>query len=417
MKTTTKPMSYEEVMRLPRPEEKKPCKPSKFLHDLVRFLTARDLKDVNFTFSKDIRRAGEGPFLILMNHSSFVDLEIVYKLFSDPFCIITTSDSFLGKYELMRHLGCIPTNKFVTDPGLMANMRYCLEELDTSVLMYPEASYTFDGTATPLPRKMGVFFKLLKVPVLMVKTEGAFLRDPLYNMLQKRKTNVHADVTCLFSREDIKNLSTQEMDRILDETFSFDNFRTQQEKGIKITEGFRADGLNRVLYQCPHCMQEGKMLGKGTKLRCEACGVSYELTEDGYLACENAEGKFTHVPDWYKWERAQVRKALEENTLDMELDCEIGMLIDHKAIYMTGPGHLSITKEGFHLTGGDGKLDFCRGPLASYSLYSDFFWYELGDIICIGTTEELYYTFPKEKDVVAKARLAAEEMFKLAKEK
>ena len=59
-----------------------------------------------------------------------------------------------------------------------------------SVLMFPEASYSFDGTATPLPRKMGVLLKKLNVPVVTVITHGAFLRDPLYNMLQKRKVQV-----------------------------------------------------------------------------------------------------------------------------------------------------------------------------------------------------------------------------------
>ena len=57
-------------------------------------------------------------------------------------------------------------------------------------------------------------------------------------------------------------------------------------------------------------------------------------------------------------------------------------------------------------------------PLASYSLYADYYWYEIGDMICIGTKDVLYYCFPKEgQDVVAKTRLAAEELYKLCKEK
>lgn len=38
-------------------------------------------------------------------------------------------------------------------------MIYCLKDLKSSVLMYPEASYSFDGTCTALPRKMGVLLK------------------------------------------------------------------------------------------------------------------------------------------------------------------------------------------------------------------------------------------------------------------
>ncbi|MBQ1602899.1 MAG: hypothetical protein II079_03415, partial [Oscillospiraceae bacterium] len=52
---------------------------------------------------------------------------------------------------------------------------------------------------------------------------------------------------------------------------------------------------------------------------------------------------------------------------------------------------------------------------AAYSLYADYYWYELGDIICIGDREKLFYCFPKQKDVVAKARLATEELYRLRK--
>ncbi len=54
---------------------------------------------------------------------------------------------------------------------------------------------------------------------------------------------------------------------------------------------------------------------------------------------------------------------------------------------------------------------------ASYSLYSDYYWYEVGDMICIGNTDVLYYCFPEAgRDVVAKTRLAAEELYKMGKQ-
>ena len=72
------------------------------------------------------------------------------------------------------------------------------------------------------------------------------------------------------------------------------------------------------------------------------------------------------------------------------------------------------TVDGFELTGCDGKLHYHHAPGASYSLYSDYYWYELGDMICIGDNKALYYCFPLEGgDVVAKTRLAAEELYKL----
>ena len=68
------------------------------------------------------------------------------------------------------------------------------------------------------------------------------------------------------------------------------------------------------------------------------------------------------------------------------------------------------------LTGCDGRLNYTQKPQACYGLYADYYWYEIADTICIGDNETLYYCFPQNGgDVVAKSRLAVEEMYKLYK--
>ena len=419
MKIKTRDLSYDAVKALPPEPYLPPKKQSMFWRRLLKLLSAGDLKATHFSYETEgMERLGpEEPALFLMNHSSFIDLKIASTLlYPRPFNIICTSDGFVGKNGLMRSLGCIPTKKFIPDPTLVRDMLYAVKELKSSLLLYPEASYSFDGTATPLPDSLGRMLKLLRVPVVMIKTTGAFARDPLYNMLQLRQVDVHAKMSYVLSKEEIKQKSPAELDAILQELFTFDNFRWQQENGVRITEPFRADGLNRVLYKCPACKTEGQMEGKGTKLRCGCCGKTWELTELGFLKAEDGEDLFDHVPDWYAWERACVREELEEGRYALDIPVDIRIMVDTKSLYNVGEGRLTHGPDGFHLTGCDGKLDYRHAPAASYSLYSDYFWYELGDMICIGDSLTLYYCFPKESgDVVAKTRLAAEELFKLKK--
>ena len=421
MKITTKRCAYEKVEAKKRPKPRKPMRPLFLLQIVIRVLAIFDLLPTGFTYdTHGMEKLGKKePCLILMNHSSFIDLKIVSHIFFPRrYGIVCTSDGFVGWLMkiLMPLLGCIPTQKFVSDIRLIKNMEYMLKKKQTSVLMYPEASYSFDGTATPLPRKMGVLLKKLGVPVVTVITQGAFARDPLYNCLQKRKVKVRADVTYLLSPEDIKNKSVAELDAMLDEAFGFDNFKWQQENRVVIDEPFRGDGLNRILYKCPHCGVEGKTEGKGIHWTCHNCGKVYELTELGKLQAKDGETVFDHIPDWYTWQRQQVREELENGTYRLDIPVKIGMMVNFDAIYMVGEGRLVHTNEGFHLTGCDGKLDYSQGPVASYSLYADYYWYEIGDMICIGNQEVLYYCFPQEAgDVVAKTRLATEELYKLKK--
>ena len=417
MKIKNRDLPYDKVLAIPREPHLPPKRPTMFFRTLLKALSAPELRAVDFTYTTTgMERLGpDEPALILMNHSSFIDLKIAATvLYPRPFNIVCTSDGFVGKRWLMRSLGCIPTKKFILDTTLVRDMRYAVGKLHDSVLLYPEAGYSFDGTATTLPASLGKLLKMLKVPVVMIKSSGAFLRDPLYNMLQLRKVKVSASVTYVLSPEEIQEKGVEELNAILKELFTFDNFREQQERHIRVDENFRADGLNRVLYKCPVCLAEGETEGKGTYLRCRNCGKVWELDEYGRLRSEDGNPVFSHVPDWYAWERDCVRKELEEGRYRLELPVEIRMLVDTKCLYTVGAGNLTHTAEGFHLSGCGGKLDYRQSPVFSYSLNADYYWYELGDMISIGDINALYYCFPKTAgDVVAKARLAAEELFKL----
>jgi 1-acyl-sn-glycerol-3-phosphate acyltransferase len=420
MKIKKRVASYEEIMAMPKHRRIKPKKPSRLIRALLKAVSIAELKETGFTYTAEgMERLGKDePALFLMNHSSFIDLKIASTiLYPRPFNIVCTSDAFVGKDAFMRTLGCIPATKFVTDVALVRDMIYAVKELKSSVLMYPEASYSFDGTATPLPDTLGRLLKLLNVPLVMIKADGAFARDPLYNLLQKRKVKVSAQMSYVFSKEEIAEKSVDELNAILKELFTFDYFRWQQENAVTISESFRADGLERVLYKCSACRIEGAMYGKGIKLKCGACAKTWELTENGFLKAENGEDIFDHIPDWYAWQRRMVKEALNDGTYLLDTPVEISMLVNTDFLYEVGSGHLRHSREGFRLTGCDGKLTFAMPPIASYGLYADFFWYELGDIICIGDNETLYYCFPEKEGIVAKTRIAVEELFKMTRKR
>lgn len=418
MKITTKEMSYQQVLTLPRLKHKNPRMPSRLLSTVVRVASLPTLMKTKFSYTTErMDLVGDQPCLILMNHSSFTDMKLAYAIFYPRrFGIVTSVDAMSGILgKLMRFLGCTPTHKYTTDLTLIRDLEYMLRKNKTSVLMYPEAGYSFDGTATTLPRKLGVLMKKLGVPVVTVITQGAFARDPLYNMLQIRNVQVSAHVKCIATAEEIKEKTVAELDALLDESFSFDNFAWQRDNRVSIDVPFRADGLHRILYKCPHCGAENQMEGKGIHLTCHGCGKQWEMDEYGQLKALEGETEYPHIPDWYKWERACVRQDLEDGTYKLDTAVDIVVQVDLDAVYKVGKGRLTHDENGFRLIGDDGVLDYQQSPVASHTLYSDFFWYEMGDVIGIGDNEFSYFCFPGSDVSVAKARLATEELYKMKK--
>ena len=397
----------------------KPKRPNIFFRTLMRLVSIPDLLATRFSYEEIgmEKLQKDEPAFMLMNHSSFIDLEIAATvLYPKPFNIVATTDAFFGKDWLMRQIGCIPTKKFCTDTTLVRDILHTVKKLKSNVIMFPEAGYTLDGTTTTLSDTLGKCVKMLGIPLVMIKTYGAFSRDPLYNKLQRRKVKVSATVEYLLSKEQIAEMSPEEIQAIIDEQFSFDSFKWQQENKVSITEKFRADGLEKILYKCPVCGKEATTIGEGIHLTCAACNTKLELSEYGKLIpTEGSKVIFSHVPDWYRWEREEVKKEIESGEYHLDTPVDIWISVDTKGVYSVGSGRLVHTVEGFKLTGDDGEINYEQKPLHAHSICADFNFYEVGDIIALSGTECIYYCFPKNKDVaVAKARLAAEEIYKMA---
>lgn len=415
MKIRQIPSSWDALESLPKIPRVAPAKPLFVLRLLIRLLSIPDLLATHFTYT-DLRGAykGKGPYFILMNHSSFLDLKMASKiLFPHPYAIVSTADAFVGKSLLMRLIGCVQTQKFVTDASLVMTLIRLIKKQKRSVLMYPEAGYTFDGRATPLPDRLGGLLKRLDVPVILIRSDaGGFLRDPLYNELRLRRVKARATVSCLLTPEDLREMSVEQIDAVLKDAFSFDHFREGKEKGLLVKRPDRATGLHRILYRCPHCHAEGQMLGEGTRLTCRACGEAYEMAEDSSLSRLGGETVFAHIPHWVDWQRDCARAEALTEGYSRAVPVSVSALCDHKGLYTLGRGTLVHDQTGLSLYSDKGTLIHHQGVHASHTIGADLYFYALGDVISLGTKDRLFYCFPEDNTPVYKLRLAAEELYR-----
>ena len=285
--------------------------------------------------------------------------------------------------------------------------------------MYPEARYSPCGTLSYIPESVGKLIRMNKVPVVAIVHHGNHLHSPFWNFRKKRKVPLHTTATQILTAEQAATLSVEEINDIVRKALWYDDYQYQKDNGILITEPYRAEGLHKVLYQCPHCMTESKMSSAGTELFCTACGKRWNLNEDGSLSALEGETEFSHVPDWFEWEREQVKQQVEAGTYRFEDDVDVYSLPRCWRFTHLGAAHLTHDAEnGFVLEGTyRGKpYRIQRQPLQTNSLHIeyDYCYIKPFDCVDISTEKDSFYCYPVTKtDVVTKMGFATEAIYQM----
>jgi rubredoxin len=157
------------------------------------------------------------------------------------------------------------------------------------------------------------------------------------------------------------------------------------------------------------------MDSKGTQLFCKACGHTWEYSELGELSAVEGKTYFSHIPDWYEWERSEVRKEIEAGTYHFESIVHTCMMPKDKFIPI-GKGHLVHDMNGFTLKGRYKDEDYEVTLLAKdhYSVHIEYEYLgKFGDCVDLNTLNDTFYVYPKcEKFSVTKMSLACEELYK-----
>jgi len=399
---------------------KKPKRPGFLLNVAKEIISKPDLKKRGFKLTKTDMETIQGPYLLLVTHSSMVDFNIMLVA-TEPNMVnnVMTLEGFKDYTEpLMRHLGVLGTRKFIQDIHLVKNIKYCIEELGTTFALYPEARYSLDGCTSYLPDSLGKMIKILKVPVAVLQIHGNFVTCPQWNKINK-KTYVEAELKKILSGNDVKEMSYQEINRIVNDNFQYDDFKWQYEKQIKIEHPQRANGLHSLLYKCASCKEEGRMHSEGTKLWCEACRKEWEMDEYGRLKAVEGETEFPHIPDWSNWERECVRKEILDGTYYFEDTVRVETLPGSTRFYKQGEGKFiqTITETRLECNYYGEPYTLVRNAKSLESMHIEYDYHNHGDCIDISIPDDSFWCYMSKRDVITKISFATEEMHKLAMEK
>ena len=358
------------------------------------------------------------PYILLANHNAFYDFYIMSAAIAPYSGIFPAAvDDYIGREKILRDLGTVPKRKYTADIGLLRQCRKVLGEGEIFGI-YPEARYSLCGLTEVIPDSVGQLIKHQKVPVVTLTCRGHHIYDPFWGNHHHRLVPVEADITLAFTPEQLKNTTPFEISKKINELLFNDDFRWQSKNRIKVTYKKRAEGLHKVLYQCPHCKTEYKTDSKGDTVFCKACGKRWKLNFYGELEAQDGETEFKFPTDWYKWERENVKKEVAKGKYRFECDAHVNDLPNSKGFVRLGKAKFVHDMNGFKVNGVrdyDGKpFEMNIDAAGQYAVHVEYA-YRFGnfeDCIDLNTLEDTWYVFPENCEFsVTKISLATEEIF------
>lgn len=378
--------------------KKKPCKQAFYLLPVVWVASFLLTRRYGLTIDRNGIKGLKPPYLVISTHQGFSDYYIApLSVFPHRASYVSDMEGFAAFGDtLYRKVGCIGTRRFATDVCTLYNIKYALHKNKNIVFLFPEARHSNDGTTSLLPDNLGKLVKYLNVPVAVLTVHGSYLASPFWDEAHSRKTKISAQIKLMYTKEEIINSAEEEISEKIASALQYNEYKWQYDNKIKIDYKDRACGLSQVLYQCIRCGKEFVTSDKGAELFCGNCGAAWEMTEYGQL--KDKKGDVVNIPDWYSWERDNVKKEVIKENYQRNFKVDIQALPNENGFVNLGKGLLVHDRKGFSLDFSDSGEHLFFSASILYTVQTEYDYKGRGKCLVLSTKDCCYYLYSKEPE-------------------
>jgi 1-acyl-sn-glycerol-3-phosphate acyltransferase len=296
------------------------------------------------TFDKKAVKDIKGPAVIIASHTCDVDhiLSALTLYPVRPTYIV--SEHFMhnpSTAKLLKHMHVITKKMFTPDVSTIMNILRAKRE-NAVIVIFPEGRLSCYAHTLPVADGTAELIKKLGVDLYIWKAEGASLTFPKWrDKGDSRRGRINASVKLLMSADEVKTCDTAKIKSIAEAAILHDDEMAME--GIEYRSDAIAQGVDRILFKCPNCMQEGTITAEGDHIRC-TCGL--DATLDAFYRLHNAP--FSRLNAWFEWQQASIDTENEVLTSRARLGCcGADGFMDADA----GEGEIYLDKDVFRLSG------------------------------------------------------------------
>ncbi len=311
---------------------------------------------------KDLKK--QKGALILAQHTSNFDHIIVGSALLPARPIFVLSKHFPAKSKMMRwiltKINSISKKMFCPDTRAVIDMLRTVEAGNTLVL-FPEGRLTWYSESLRITDGTASLIKKLGVNVYAVHVDGAGKSFPKWAKCF-RKGRINVTTEKMFDKADIPNITTEAIDSTI--RTAFDHSEENVLTDIPFKTKDTTLGLDGIIWKCPKCGAEDKLVTKDSTVRCQNCDLNASIDFYGRISGTPEESGISTVADWYNY----CKRSLDISK-PFETDCIIAT--ENKDGYLVqnaGKGVFRIDKDTFSVIGrydvgeGEKEVNFVTSP-------------------------------------------------------
>ena len=332
-----------------------------------------------------------GPKVYLSNHLSPYDIYHCHMMASPDRAALIGNRYFM-RFKIvrffMKQLGFIPKGLYNPDLETIKKIMKCIKD-DTSILMFPEARLSIDGTTGSLTNGTGSLLKKLGATIVIFNISGNYLANSKLRTAKKR-CHTQIQVKKIIEKEELETIDAVELNKLIVKNLANNEFEYAKDYVYK--DKNKADNLDSVLYHCPKCGREFTLHSSGNSISCD-CG--FKLVLDEHYAFNDNEYGISNIHEFYEYQKNIEReniKSKEDVILSQEVIVK-QISFENKKKDVIGEGVCTISKEGFSFSGtiGDKELSFSHTldslQALAFSVNEEYECYH---------NNVLYYFYPKD---------------------
>ncbi len=359
----------------------------------------------------------KGPAFLIWNHQSRRDHAMLTVLaWPRRINFLAEHASFFRSHlaTVFRLNQIIPKKVLSNDIPSLRAIRDVVKQ-NGVIAFAPEGYASVFGDNQPVVPGTGRFLQVFGIPVYFASLQGGYLSTSKVST-EDRPGKFFAQLQLLFTPEDLKKMTPQEIEDKINVVFHHDDFKWNKEHHFAYhSKQGMCTNLADMCYRCPRCGTEFEMTAEKDYIMCNHCGN--KATLDEYYEFHKASEDCVIPESPTEWEHMERQVIIDEIRKDPDYSFSVKvtlgdipkdhLLKDLKTTEPCGEGVYTVDHKGVHYRGTR------HGQEWNFDLdYNQIFTYPnsvMLNLFSLYVNEE-YYDFIPEYHCATKIILLTEEM-------